>query len=127
MSVADVANGLVALCRQGNFLGAVETYYAADIHSVEPSATAHVPAELVGIDLVRAKNHWWAKSYEVHHYTVTGPFIGEDGHFAVHFAFDVTCRNTGRREQMKEMALYWVEAHRITREEFFYTNPQTSM
>ena len=120
MSVADVANGLVSLCRQGNFLGAVERYYAPDVHSIEPSPTAHVPAELVGIDLVRAKNHWWIRRYEVHHYTVTGPFIGENGCFAVHFDFDVTCRDSGRRERMTEMALYSVEGNRITREEFFY-------
>jgi hypothetical protein len=120
MSVVEVANGLVDLCRKGNFLGAVERYYGREVHSVEPSATAHVPAELVGIDLVRAKNEWWAKSYEVHHYSVTGPFISTDGCFAVHFAFDVTCRHTGHRERMTEMALYTVEADRITREEFFY-------
>lgn len=120
MPVAEVANGLVALCREGNFLGAVERFYAPDVHSVEPSATPHVPAELIGIELVRAKNHWWIQSYEVHHYCVTGPFIG-DGHFAVHFAYDVTARATGRRSRMTEMALYTVENDRVTREEFFYS------
>ena len=78
-----------------------------------------MPAELSGIELVRAKNHWWIQSYEVHHYCVTGPFIGDD-HFAVHFAYDVTSRSTGRRSKMTEMALYKVEGDRIVREEFFY-------
>lgn len=58
MSLEDVAHGLVAMCREGNFLGAVDRFYARDVHSVEPSFTPHVPAELVGIDLVRTKNHW---------------------------------------------------------------------
>ena len=118
MPVSEVASGLVALCREGNFLGAVERYYAPDVHSVEPSSTAHVPAELVGIDLVKAKNHWWIQSHEVHHYCVTGPFIG-DGHFAVHFAYDVTCRATGQRSKLNEMALYTVQGDRIVREEFY--------
>ena len=120
MPVADVANGLVALCREGNFLGAVQRYYAPDVHSVEPSASAHVPAELVGIELIKAKNHWWLQNYEMHHYCVTGPFIGADGHFAVHYFYDVTCKATGRRSKMTEMALYAVEGERIVREEFFY-------
>jgi hypothetical protein len=59
MSVADIANRMVAMCREGNFLGAIDRYYAADIHSVEPSGTPHVPSDLVGIELVKAKNHWW--------------------------------------------------------------------
>jgi hypothetical protein len=121
MSTADIAQGLVNMCREGNFLGAIDRYYAADVHSVEPSSTPHVPAELVGIDLVRAKNHWWLQGYEVHHYKVLGPFVG-DGQFAVQFSYDVTCRATGRRSSMSEMALYTVEGDRITREEFYYTS-----
>jgi len=120
MSIDEVAQGLVAMCRQGNFLGAIDRYYARDIHSVEPSSTTHVPAELVGIELVKAKNHWWIQNYEMHHYQVTGPFIG-NGQFAVHYTYDVTCRNTGRRSTMLEMALYTVVGDQITREEFYYT------
>ena len=99
--------------------GAIDRYYASDVHSVEPSSTPHIPAELVGIDLVKAKNHWWIQSHEVHHYTVAGPFVG-DGQFAVRFTYDVTCRATGLRMTMTEMALYTVQGDRITREEFFY-------
>jgi hypothetical protein len=119
MSVADVAKGMVGMCREGNFLGAIDRYYARNIHSIEPSGTPHVPSEMVGIDLVRAKNHWWIQSYEVHHYNVTGPFVGE-GQFAVQFGYDVTCRATGRRSTMVEMALYTVHENRIVREEFYY-------
>jgi hypothetical protein len=119
MSVADIANRMVAMCREGNFLGAIDRYYAEDVHSVEPSGTPHVPSDLVGIELVKAKNHWWIQNYEVHHYQVAGPFIG-DGQFAVHFTYDATCRATGRRSVMTEMALYTVQGNRIVREEFYY-------
>ncbi len=119
MSTSEVAQGLVFMCREGNFLGAIDRYYAPDIHSVEASSTPHLPAELVGIDLVKAKNHWWIQSYEVHHYRVAGPFVGQ-GQFAVQFTYDVTCRATGHRSVMTEMALYTVEGDRIVREEFYY-------
>jgi hypothetical protein len=117
--IAELARGLIALCREGNFLGAVERYYAVDVRSIEPSSTPHVPAELVGIEMVRAKNHWWIQGFEVHHYTVAGPFLGET-QFAARFTYDVTCRATGRRSTMTEMALYTVEGDRIAQEEFFY-------
>lgn len=118
MPLSDIAHGLVTMCREGNFLGAVDRYYAPDVHSVEPSSSPHVPADLEGIGLVKAKNHWWIQSHEVHHYCVTGPFIS-DGQFAVHFSYDVTSRATGRRSKMVEMALYTVQGDRITREEFY--------
>jgi hypothetical protein len=118
-TIRTVADGLVAMCREGNFLGAIDRYYAESVRSIEPSSTPHVPAELVGIDMVKAKNHWWIQGFEVHHYTVTGPFVGE-GQFAVRFAYDVTCRATGHRSTMTEMALYTVEEGRIKQEEFFY-------
>ena len=119
MDINDVALGLVTMCREGNFLGAIDRYYARDVHSVEPSGTPHVPADLVGIELVKAKNHWWFQNYELQHYKVAGPFVG-DGQFAVQFTYDVTCRATGRRSVMTEMALYTVEGDRIVREEFYY-------
>jgi SnoaL-like protein len=119
VSIKEVAEGLVAMCREGNFLGAIDRYYAQDVHSIEPSSTPHMPPELVGIELVKAKNHWWIQGYEVHHYSVRGPFVGE-GQFVVHFAYNVTCRATGHRSTMTEMALYTVSADRIVREEFYY-------
>jgi hypothetical protein len=121
MSTIEVANGLVGMCRAGNFLGAVDRFYAGDVRSIESSSTPHVPAELAGIDLVRAKNHWWIQGYEIHHYEVLGPYVG-DRQFAVRFQYDVTCRATGLRSTMTEMALYTVQDGRIVREEFFSTS-----
>ena len=53
--LAEIAHGLVTMCRQRNFLGAVDRFHATDVHTVEPSGTPHVPAELTGIDLVKAR------------------------------------------------------------------------
>jgi hypothetical protein len=58
MSLTEVAQGLVAACREGNFLGAIDRYYAPNVHSIEPSGTSHIPAEMVGVESVKAKNHW---------------------------------------------------------------------
>jgi hypothetical protein len=121
LSVENVANGLVDRVRQGDFMGAIEQYYADDIVSVESVATPEMPAELRGIEAVRGKNEWWGQNHDVHGFEVEGPFIGDDG-FAVRYTFDVTQKGTGQRTKMSEMALYKVEGDKIKREEFYY-NP----
>ena len=46
MSIADIANDLVALCREGKNLEAVDKYYANDIVSVESASGPDMPAEM---------------------------------------------------------------------------------
>ncbi len=122
MSVSEVANGLVDLCRQGQFTEAIDQYYSDDIVSVEPVGSPEMPAELRGIEAIRGKNQWWVENHEVHGMAVRGPFIGEGG-FATHFELDVTPKMTGQRMTMTEMALYSVEGAKIVREEFYYHMP----
>lgn len=118
-STTDIANGLVALCREGKHLEAVSKYYSDDIVSVESASAPGMPAEMKGIDAIRGKNQWWMENHEVHSGKVTGPFIGED-QFAVEFTFDVTFKGTGKRMQMDEMGLYTVKDGKIVHEHFYY-------
>lgn len=122
MSVRDVATGLVERCRRGDFMGAIDQYYADDIVSMESVSTPEMPAEMRGLDSVRGKNEWWAENNDVHGVEIEGPFIGDDG-FAVRYTFDVTPKATGQRGTMTEMALYTVDNDQIVREQFFY-NPE---
>jgi len=122
MSVADVANGLVGLCRQGQFMEAIEKYYADDIVSIEPVGSPEMPARQEGIAAIKGKNQWWAENHEVHGLEIDGPFLG-DGQFAVRFSMDVTPKFTGQRNQMTEMALYTVKDGKVSQEEFYYNMP----
>jgi SnoaL-like domain len=119
MALADVASGLVKLCRKGKFLNAVNKYYGDDIVSVEPVAGPQMPAEQSGIDAIRAKNKWFEENFEVHSVQVDGPFLGK-GQFAAHFTLDVTQKASGKRFPMNEMALYTVKKNKVVREEFYY-------
>ena len=119
MPVKDVAEGLVAKCRKGDFLDAIDQYYDENIVSVEPVGSADMPAELRGKKAVRRKNERWEDRFEVHGVDVRGPFIG-DQEFAVQYTMDVTHKPSGARSRMTEMALYRVANDRIVREEFFY-------
>jgi ketosteroid isomerase-like protein len=119
MSVTDVANGLVDLCRQGKNLEAIKKYYSDNIVSVESGSSANMPAEIKGIEAVRGKNQWWLDNHQVHSEEVNGPFVGEK-QFAVEFTMDVSQKASGKRFQMREMALYTVEDGKIVHEHFFY-------
>jgi hypothetical protein len=120
-STAAVAQELVALCRQGRNLDAVNKLYSPRIVSIESSGSPEMPAEMSGLDAIRGKHQWWEENNEVHSLELNGPFVGE-GQFAVQFTFDTTFKPTSRRQSMTEMALYTVKDGKIVREQFFY-NP----
>jgi ketosteroid isomerase-like protein len=122
-STATVGQELVSLCRARRNLDALDRLYAPSIVSIEPVATPYLPAVLSGIDAVRKKNEWWLDNTEVHAEEVSGPYLGEDGRFAVHFQFDTTSKLTGQRSQASEMALYTVKDGKIVHEEFYYHMP----
>ena len=122
MTTSDVAHAHVSLCREGRFDDAIAQLYAEDIVSIEPVGMPEMPAEIHGIEGVRAKNEWWGENNEVHGVTVEGPFVG-DGHFAVRFTMDTTFKPLNRRTKTSEMALFTVKDGKIVKEEFYYHAP----
>ena len=118
-TVAEVANGLVKKVRAGDNIGAMDTFYHADIISVE---AAGEPREVVGIGACKQKGEWWNQSFDVHSSEVEGPFIGGN-QFGVRYVYEVTNKGTGQRTTMDELALYWVQDGKIVKEQFFYHAP----
>ena len=122
MSVTEIANGLVNLCRQGKFMDAINEYYSENIVSVEPFGNEQMPAEMSGIEAIRGKNQWWADNHELHGLEIAGPYCGDDG-FALRFKIDLTPKMTGRRNTMEEVGWYTVRDGKVVREEFYYNAP----
>ena len=119
-STAAIAEELVALCKAGRNLDAINSLYAQDIVSVESMGNEQMPQTTKGLDAIRKKNEWWRDNNEVHSARVDGPFIGEDDKFTVYYNFDVTSKPRNQRATMEEMALYTVKDGKIVREQFFY-------
>ena len=115
MTVAAVAAGLVALCKEGKFDEAMETHYSESIVSVEPNGES---PETVGLEAVRGKAAWWNEMFEVKGAVVEGPFVNGD-QFTVLFRLDVAQKADGKEIHMEEVALYTVEGGKIVREAFF--------
>ena len=119
MSTAEVAKGLVDLCRQGKFMDAIEKYYSDKIVSVESAEFPGMPAEMSGIEAIKGKTKHFEENNEIHSAEVNGPFVG-DKQFAVQFKLDVTQKPSGKRMKMDEVGLYTVENGKIVREHFYY-------
>ena len=122
MTTKEIADQLVALCRAGRNVEAVNTLLSADVVSVEARGDATMPATMSGRDVIRGKNEWWINNHKIHSAEVKGPFPNGD-RFAVIYNFVVTPLAgpmAGKKIRMEEVALYSVALGKIAREEFFY-------
>ncbi|MET3497513.1 nuclear transport factor 2 family protein [Variovorax boronicumulans] len=119
MNTLEIANKLVALCKEGKFDEA-QVLYAPEAVSVEAGGPPGQSREAVGLAAIKAKGEWWVANHEVHSMQVAGPWPHDD-RFIVGFRIDVTMKPTRHRFTMEEMALYTVKDGKIVREEFFYT------
>jgi len=119
MSTAEIAKGLVDLCRQRKHMEAINRYYSDEIVSVESSSGPGMPTEMRGIEAIKEKNKWFFDKNELNDEEVNGPFIGEN-QFAVQYKMDVTQKPSGKKVHMEEMALYTVENGKIVHEHFYY-------
>jgi ketosteroid isomerase-like protein len=119
-NAAEIGEEIVSLCRTGRNADAIRKFYSPDIVSVESMGNDVMPREMKGIDAIFEKNKWWSENNTVHSANVEGPFVGDGDKFAVYYNFDVTSKQTGKRNQMEEMALYTVKDGKIVHEHFFY-------
>ena len=122
MTTKEVADQLVAMCRAGKNVEAVNALMSADVVSVEAMGNETMPATISGLDVIRGKNEWWIANHKVHSASVKGPFPNAD-RFAVIFNYEVTPSfgpGAGKRMRMEEVGVYTVTNGKISREEFFY-------
>ncbi|HZZ90375.1 MAG TPA: nuclear transport factor 2 family protein [Caulobacteraceae bacterium] len=115
MSTQQIAEDLVALCREGKFDAAGEKYWADDVVSLEAMGDM---AESRGKSAVKAKGEWWNSTFEVNDSKVEGPYVNGDS-FIVRFTMTTTNRQSGEKASMDETALYRVKDGKIAEERFF--------
>ncbi|QHQ36970.1 SnoaL-like domain-containing protein [Algicella marina] len=121
-ALKQTAETLVEYCRTGQEEKGLEELYAPDAVSVEPMAMPGTDSrETEGVEGIKGKHLWWSENFEVHGGDVQGPYFHGDDRFAVIFEIDATEKSSGKREKMKEVGLYTIDAAgKIRREEFFY-------
>ncbi|MBC8138005.1 MAG: nuclear transport factor 2 family protein [Fibrella sp.] len=114
MSVSEIAQSLVDLCRAGSFEHPYDTLFAENARSIE--GTGEV---FEGVAAMKAKSEEWGENNAVHGFTVNGPFVGTD-QFAVHFVLEITPKRTGEKISFAEVGVYTVADGKIVEEKFLY-------
>jgi ketosteroid isomerase-like protein len=118
MTIKQVADRLVELCRSGKYEKAQQELYADDAVSIEPHATPAFEKETKGLPAILEKARKWEQMVEtVHGGAVSEPLIG--GNFiAVSIEMDITMKTHGRMN-ISEIAVYQVKDGKIVSEQFF--------
>lgn len=115
----QVADRLVALCRQGKFVDAIQELYAPNITSTEPEGGPG-PAFVKGFDAVLDKSVQFGNGIEeVFSNTISDPVVAEN-FFSVAMSMDLSMKGMGRLK-MEEIAVYQVRDGKIISDHFFYT------
>lgn len=118
MTTTEVANKLVALCRQGRNMEALESLYGDDIVSREMPGFPNEVTE--GIKAVYQKSEdWFSNVAEWHGGELSDPLIAGN-HFTTKATMDVSFKD-GSRVKMEEIAIYEVKDGKVVKEQFFYT------
>jgi hypothetical protein len=117
MSTQEVAEKLVAYCREGKNIDAINELYADGIVSRESKGSPHELVE--GKEGVIAKNQGWYESVsEVHSASISDAIV-TGNFFAVTMEMDVTYKDYGR-VVMNEVAVYEAKDGKVISEQFFY-------
>jgi ketosteroid isomerase-like protein len=120
MTTMEIGKELVALCRMGKNQEAIDRLYSPNIESVEPVAMRGMDQTQKGIQAIKEKNQWWVDNHQIHESTVEGPYPHGD-RFILHFKYDVTPKQSGKRMTVDETGLYTVQNGKVVKVEFFYS------
>lgn len=117
MTTQQVADRLVALCRQGLIFQAQEELYADNIVCVEPPGS-FAPLT-IGKDKVLAKGKEFAEMIEENHGGSFADPVVNGKFFCVPTTIDVTMKGASR-VKVEELSVYEVVDGKIVYEQFFY-------
>ena len=117
MTTQQVADRLVALCRQGEIPKAMEELYADNIASIEPeNAPIHSAS---GKKAVFEKGKEFASRIEQRHGGSFSDPVVNGRYFSTAMTLDATFKGAGRMK-LEEICLYEVKDGKIVREQFYY-------
>lgn len=120
MNTQQVADRLVALCREGKYDQAQDELYAEDAVSIEMEGmSGGALGNVEGLPAIREKGRKWAEDIETMHGSeMSDPVVAGDW-FSVAGSMDVTSKSMGRMN-MQEICVYRVRDGKVVHEQFFY-------
>jgi len=117
MTTQEIANRLVACCRQGDWATAQNELYADNAVSIEPTWSPNPRTE--GLDAIKAKGEAWDSMVSEYHGGKVSDPVVTDNWFSITMESDVTFKEQGRM-QIKEICVYNCKDGKVVSEQFFY-------
>lgn len=118
MTTTEVANKLVALCREGKIDEVQATLFADDAQSIEANEMMG-PKVVQGLEAIKAKSvAFQAGIEEFHGAKISDPIVAGNS-FAITWSLDATFKGSGTMT-IEEVCAYQVKDGKITLEQFFY-------
>ena len=118
MTTKEVANKLVAMCRDGKVEEAKLELFTEDTLSIEPKEGL-LPKETKGLKAIQQKAELFISLVDQFYgSTITDPVIAGD-YFSVGWVTDIQMKGEERKTS-GEICLYKVKDGKIISEEFFY-------
>lgn len=118
MTTQEIANRLVAMCREGKVEEAKEELFAPDIISLEPHEGL-LPKETHGMDAIRKKAELFISMVENFFGSVISEPIVAGDYFSVAWDTDIQMKGEARKTT-GELCVYKISAGKIISEQFFY-------
>jgi hypothetical protein len=117
MATKEIAERLVALCREGKVETAQRELYAAEAINIEPYGTPTFPKETKGLNAIIEKGRRFGAMIEqVHSISISDPLVAGNS-FACAMQLDVTLEGHGRMS-LDELCIYEVKDEKIVSERF---------
>lgn len=121
MTVQEVANRLVELCRKGDYETVYTELFSPDVVSIEPEGMPHNVAK--GLNGIAKKGEQFnARIQEMHGGSVGDPIVAGN-HFSCTMSYTATYKGQNQPTTEEEICVYEVKDGKIVKEQFFYTIP----
>lgn len=118
MNITEIANRLVAHCREAKWEAAQRELFANDAVSIEPKDSPAFEKETKGLEAIVAKGHKFNAMIEkVYSVSVSEPLVATNV-FVCTMAMDVKMKGQ-ERMNMSEVCVYQVKDGKIISEHFF--------
>ncbi len=117
MKTNEIADRLVALCREAKWETAQKELFAENAVSIEPQASPAFAKETKGLSAIVEKGHKFDAMIEkMHALKVSEPMVAENS-FACTMTMDVTMKGQPRMA-MSELCVYELKDGKIISEQF---------
>ena len=117
MTTKQIADRLVALCREAKWETAQTELYAGDAISIEPEASPAFQKETKGLPAIVEKGQKFVAMVETMHALLVSEPLVAGCSFACIIRLDATMKGQGRMD-IKELCVYEVNDGKIVSEQF---------